>query len=318
MKFFKDIINEISKNEINTYYNIENHSWKECMEHWQLSSSSFARLLKYYEIKKDIPSHNKLIAETKLKRYGTEKYNNRNKAKQTCLEKYGVENPFQDTENIKQAYLEKLGVDHPMHDEIIKQKVISKLNYEQLHQKAQQTYLARTGYLNPANNPECIKKGLTTKTKNGCFTSDHSSNLERRLEKILIRKFEEHNVVHHYRDPRYARNSGYQFECDFYIKSLDLFIELNAAYYHHLCPFNEKLKEHIELSNKLKQSSKKWEVAKFNTWVCRDVEKQKIAQQNNLNYLQLYPSNTIYNNQQFNDKKYSKLISYLLKKLNTK
>ena len=54
--------------------------------------------------------------QTCLEKYGVENYNNREKANRTCLEKYGVENPYQSEEikaKIKQGYIEKYGVEYP-------------------------------------------------------------------------------------------------------------------------------------------------------------------------------------------------------------
>lgn len=316
MKFFNDIINEISREELDKYYNQENHSWNECMEHWGISGSLLTRLLKYYNIKKSKENHNKKIAETKLRKYGSSTYNNRDQAKQTCLERYGVENPFQDVEHIKQSYVEAFGDDHPMHNEAIVNKFKEHHDAKSAIQKGRQTYLERTGFDNPGKNPDVIKKGIETKIAKGYYNSPGTSNIERRLEKILNRNFE--TVIWHYRDPRYARSTGYQFETDFYIKELDLFIELNAADFHHNCPFDPLNEDHIKLSNTLKCSTKKWNQKKYETWCIRDREKQLIAKENNLNYIQLYPNNSIFNNQQFNDQKYAKLISFLIKKLNKK
>lgn len=149
--------------------------------------------------------------------------------------------------------------------------------------------------------------------KNGVYDSPHNSNEEQRLFKILKRKYVD--VVRSYRDERYARNSGYQFECDFYIPSEDLFIELNAHPSHGLHPYNQSNVEDTILAEQLKVSQKPWDCATFDTWCGRDPEKLLIARNSNLNYIVLYPSSSIHQNIQFNDKKYSHLIEWLLKKL---
>lgn len=63
---------------------------------------------------------------TKLKRYGNGTFTNSNKAKQTCLVKYGVTNvgAVKDVRNkVKQTCLKKYGVDNPIKDKNIKDKV---------------------------------------------------------------------------------------------------------------------------------------------------------------------------------------------------
>lgn len=97
-------------------------------------------------------------AKTKLEKYGSETYNNREKAKETNLEKYGVDNIFKDTDKMKQAYLDSLGVDHPMRDKEIAKKSASKHDYFEIYEKASQTYKEKTGYSNPFSNPEVIGK----------------------------------------------------------------------------------------------------------------------------------------------------------------
>lgn len=313
----KQIINtdEITNEEIERYYNEENHSQRECAQYFNLSVGMFIDLLKKRNIKKDKQKHTEMIKKRKMELYGDPNYNNRDSAKQTCMEKYGVDNPFKDKEKIKQSYLDH-GYDHPMHNEEILQKNMKDRDYSKIIDKCHKTYFERTGYDNPGKNPECIKKGLETKIKNGVYDSPGTSNIERRLEKILKRKFE--NVISHYRDSRYARESGYQFECDFYIPEEDLFIELNAYPTHSDHPFNINEEKDVEESLRLKDSDKYWEVDRYNTWVVRDFEKINYARKNNLNYIILYPTNSIFNNQNFNDKKYKDLIKYLLLKLNKK
>ena len=112
----------ISKEEIYDYYINQNHTLKESIDYFNISTGKFLEYLKYYDIKKPKSISNQLSKQTKLEKYGDENYNNRERAKETCLEKYGVDNPFKDTEHMKQAYLNSLGVEHPMKLKEIKDK----------------------------------------------------------------------------------------------------------------------------------------------------------------------------------------------------
>ena len=49
------------------------------------------------------PKIQEKIKEIKIKRYGNSNYNNRDRARKTCLEKYGVEIPLQNAEIFKKA-----------------------------------------------------------------------------------------------------------------------------------------------------------------------------------------------------------------------
>lgn len=307
---------EITDEEIEYYYNELNHSQKECADHFNMSVGIFIKTLKERGIHKDQAKHVEKIKQSKKERYGDENYNNRELAKATCVEKYGVDNPFKDIEKIRSSYVEKLGVDHPMRRDDIKNRVIEKHNYDEIWDKAHETYKEKTGYDNPGKNPDAIKKMLKSKVANGCYDSPGTSNLEVRLERILNRKFQ--TVVSKYRDERYSRDTGYQYECDFYIPELDLFIELNAHPSHFNEPYDCNNESHRILAEKYRDSDKLWDRQTYNTWVVRDAEKIKCARENNLNYVVLYPTNSICNNKKMNDKKYSDLIEYLIKKLNKK
>ena len=87
------------------------------------------------------------IRETKLERYGNETFVNPEKAKITCLEKYGVDNASKSDivkKKIIQSNQIKYGVDYSWQSEEVKQKI-------------QKTNLEKCGFLNPSSSP-IIKK----------------------------------------------------------------------------------------------------------------------------------------------------------------
>ena len=159
---------------------------------------------------------------------------------------------------------------------------------------------------------ECLRKGIQTKILNGVYDSPHSSFLEDKIQGFLSTKFKD--VCRHYRDIRYSRGSGYLFECDFYIPSEDLFIEINAHPTHNTHPFD--LEQDMSEYKRLVCSTKKWDKNVLNTWVVRDVEKLQVLKNNKLNYVVLYPTNTLEKNLQFNPTKYSYLVEGMFNTLN--
>lgn len=155
---FQAIIDRIPYDDLVQYYEIENHSYKQTIEHFNVSSSSFAKLLRHYNFHKSSEHRVEWIKRAKEERYGDANYNNRDKASVTCLEKYGVENPFQDVGNIKRAMTEKYGADHPMKVDSIKQRAVENHDYKESTQKGRETYFQKTGYTNPSKNPQVIQK----------------------------------------------------------------------------------------------------------------------------------------------------------------
>lgn len=126
-----------------------------------------------------------------------------------------------------------------------------------------------------------LSKEYLTKKKNNSFnTSKPEEELYQKLQ-------EEYNSKHIYRNYKEER---YPFYCDFYILEDDLFIELNNHWTHGGKPYDP---EDIECQEKLKLWQEKAKQSKFyenaiKTWTERDVKKQRIAKENNLNYKVIY------------------------------
>lgn len=206
-----------------------------------------------------------------LKKYGS--VNNSEKTKETCLKKYGVKAGFNNgkekitklkkygnayfvnPKKAKETCLKKYGVDHPMKIENIKNKI----NYKE----------------------QKIKEYIT-KRKNNSFNKSYPED-----ESYILLKEKYTNIIRQY------RSELYPFCCDFYVPSLDLYIECNYHWTH-----GGKLYEGTEEDNKLLQQWKdkhtKYYENAIKTWTYYDIKKNNIAKNNNLNYLIFYNFNDFY------------------------
>ena len=101
---------------------------------------------------------------------------------------------------------------------------------------------------------------------------------------MLLKRFKKKDVIRQYKEVRYP------FMCDFYIKSMDLFIELNLFWTHGEHPFNKRSKRDLE---KLKIWKKKKYNKGIDTWTKKDILKIKTAKKNKLNYYLIYNKNDI-------------------------
>lgn len=113
------------------------------------------------------------------------------------------------------------------------------------------------------------------------------------------------NLIKKYSDLQYdiRVDDRYPYYCDFYIKSLDLFIELQGHPSHGRLPIDMlSVEEYSKYPNK-------W----VDIFARRDVEKKKIADKNNLNYLCIYPSATLEENYKLNYYKYIDIIDICYK-----
>lgn len=135
------------------------------------------------------------------------------------------------------------------------------------------------------------EKAAKTHRKNNSF---NNSKPEISLRKILVEIFNENDIITEYSDdPRYP------FKCDFYIKSEDLFIELNAHWTHGKHPFDNSNPKDILTMNKwidkqayyINSKGRKIKNSYFcavDVWTCKDVIKRNTAKENSLNYIEIF------------------------------
>jgi len=206
------------------------------------------------------------IEQTSLEKYGVKSPKQskivNDKYKETCMKRYGADNAFKNKdiqEKYKETCLERYGVDHNW-----------KIQEEQIK----------------SHSKEALDKCFRTQKKNGTV---NKSKLEDKSFDLLKEKF--NDVVRNYKCERYP------FACDFYIPSLDIFIECQYSMFHHGRPYigdENDLKE-VELikekSEKRKQENGRKNTrydALIETWTVRDVKKRNIAKENNLNYFEFF------------------------------
>lgn len=110
-----------------------------------------------------------------------------------------------------------------------------------------------------------------------------NSKPEQDVYNKLVEQYGVNDVVRSYKEERYP------FNCDFYIKSKDKFIEVNYHPSHGGHPFDETNKDDLKLLKQLKDNNSAWSNMIISVWAGRDVIKRQTALQNNLNYEMIYP-----------------------------
>lgn len=268
--------------------------------------------------------------ETCLQRYGvtsplkSEIF--KQKSKDTCLQKYGVEYTGQIPEKIEKTHkacLEKYGVDSVFKvqkfrnqslDTCIKKyasnedDINSIVNIGQLKyvkDKIKNTCLEKYGVENPMqtqyyknlissilSSNEIQEKIYNTKLLNNSFNISYQEDV---CFNLLKEKYSD--CIRQYKSDLYPYN------CDFYIPSLNLYIEYNGSHYHHYHPFDinddndinelNRLKEKANNSNAHKNCKKSQYDNIIYTWTILDLKKRNIAQQNNLNYIEFWNINEV-------------------------
>lgn len=196
------------------------------------------------------------------------------------------------------TYQQKTGYTNASFNPEIKNKIskANKENFKERFELAKNTMNERYGgwYTSSEKHKELwknkdfkdkfLEKQYIAKKNNNSF---NSSNPEDESFLKLKQKFPD--IVHHYKDERYP------FNCDFYIPSKDLFIELNFHWTHGKVIFNKDNPEHIKRLEEWKIKGSKYFLNAIETWTKRDPLKLETFKKNKLNYKIFYEEN------QFND-----------------
>ena len=258
----------------------------------------------------------------KTLRNRTEEQNKQTQDKRvrTCLEKYGVayacitdyakskahtvEVENKRTESVKKSMLDLYGgytMGSPVLSEKARKTKLERYGDENWsnREKYKQTMKELTGYENAFQLPEVreridYSKVIETKRRKGTL---NSSRLEKVLGKVLKSLYPD--LLEQYRDERYSDPvTKREYACDFYIPSIDLFIEYQGSQFHHAHPFNANSKEDLEELARLQANSKKCHEEKgmlkcqadviIDVWTKSDPMKRKVAADNKIKLLEIW------------------------------
>ncbi len=219
------------------------------------------------------------------------------KCQKTWIEKYGVDNPTKNKEiREKQIFSteQNLGVKYatqnPNTIKIRHQNNLKKYGVIEYTQTEKSKSNLRRIWKNEESRLKILEKRSETLRKNNS-NRGATSKIELELLTILKEKFPD--TIHQYVD-----KLRYPFNCDFYIPSLDLFIEYQGGWHHGKEPFNEDNPQHLELYNLMLAKGGRYE-KNYKNWRYTDPYKRKVAKENNLNFLEFFTKDSFmewYNN----------------------
>lgn len=152
-----------------------------------------------YKSKETLENRIKKTAKTKLDRYGSETYNNSDKNKQTCIERYGVDNVSKSSSTkakMKQTNLRKYGVENPFQAESVKAKIkqttLNKYGVEYISQTKDHKKQVHDFWKNISEDQLSEirkKKAQTCIAKYGVSNVMHVPEFQDKLEQTCIEKY---------------------------------------------------------------------------------------------------------------------------------
>lgn len=280
---------KISKEVLEDLYITQNKSVEDIKSLYKISRNKLKALIDLYGIKKDP----KLINEGRSKVFTSkhpqlaidikELYINQNKSSSEVQKLLNISgnlfdkickkyNIVKDTKIIKdnrkstlQAnLLKKFGVDNVMH-------------LPQVQKKRLDTIHERYNGKHYASCEEWKKKHHETRTKRKSW---NTSKFEEYVYSELVKIFPD--------TKRQYRSELYPYACDFYIPDIDTYIEIQGSAFHGPEPFDELNENHQALITKLLNRNTSYALKQIDQWTIKDVEKRKIAKENQLNFFEFY------------------------------
>lgn len=315
-----------SISDLYEYYINQNNSIEETAEHFEISTTSVNKLIKQNNIKKDKNKISERRKLTCLKEYGVEYTSqipeSREKGRETSRQRYGVDNPMQ-TEAVrnkmKATCLKRYGVENALQSKEIQEKAVKNAR-SAIMKKYGVPYISWVNrskeYIDIVSSKGSFRKfilesGVKTK-KDICNALNLSASCvldyinkydswdlldknisqpEEDFYKYLCNKYGEFDVFR-----EYDKDQRYPFRCDFYIKSIDTFVELNLYITHGVKPYDpndEECTEMLEIYKKRAETQSIYNSV-IDNWTVRDVIKINTAKNNNLNYIMYYKKDNLY------------------------
>ena len=131
-----------------------------------------------------------------------------NRARQTCRDRYGVDNPMQNVEiqeKLQQSILKKYGVDNVSKSDDIKRKKIETFQErygvdwapmsKDIRDKVKQTWFNKYGYENPMQNAQVKEKAILTLCQNG---SVPTSSQQMQIYEIIKKRYHDAKLNYPY------------------------------------------------------------------------------------------------------------------------
>lgn len=273
------------KEEIIELYLNQNLSIKKVSKLLKISRNHLRKLISIYNISKTKDQIKESIINTNMERYGfnvpIKNKEVSKKLKQTCLKKYGVDNYAKTSEYID--------------------KVTPKYEDKSIQNKRKQTCLKKYGIDNYKKTiqykqqfQELCSKGIPqekryqTMKKNGTLYLRVSKE-EEQVYQLLLTKFLVEDIERQY------KSELYPFKADFYIKSLDLYIEYQGNHFHGKHPYNPLSQKDLDRAKELYEKGKisYQRQRMLEVWTRIDPRKRRLVKRNNLNWKEFFSINEV-------------------------
>ena len=291
-----DIIKEYFKNRVYIHWNKEpeniiNYIQNRFTDSTSLSESYY-RILNNLEIRPICPICGKSLVFKEQNRYFNKYCSTKCAAiseetkehrKETNLKLFGYDNPYKSPEvkaKISKTNLELYGAENVFASKIIQERMKETWRKNWGTEYPMQADYWRKFMSIRSSSKEFQEKIYNTMKKNKTFGKSKKEDM---IYEMLLKRFPD--VKRHYKD-----FNKYPFYCDFYIPSIDTWIEYQGYWSHGDHPFNPNDKNDIDKLNNMIYKSKNHPsyIGAISVWTNGDPVKRETAKKNNLNYIEFW------------------------------
>ena len=190
------------KGDIVEYYINQLHTREQSASFFGTSLSTFGRWLVEYDILKDADTIRKTIESENMAKYGKPHYTSEEtirKTKETCLRKYGVDNPSKDPSIIRKI-VEKESIPVPPYDDLYRYYITENHSWVECasHYGVSSSVIGKwvSGY-GISKDPAMVsaKRSITNMAKYGAVTPLLNDDIKKRIEKSNTEKYGVRNVT---------------------------------------------------------------------------------------------------------------------------
>ena len=202
----------------------------------------------------------------------------KDKIEQTSLERYGYTNAMLDpkiAQRVQDTNMDRYGAPFYTSTGEFRER-----SYNSLMEKYGVSHISQSSFYQE-NKDAIVAKIHGTMKRNNSYVVSKS---ELKMYDILVQKFGVDDVERQY------KSELYPFACDFYVKSLDLYIELNGHWTHGERFYNESEQYTIDFLKRLNNNQGRYYTKAKYIFSKLDVEKYMTAKKNQLNYLVFWDS----------------------------
>lgn len=166
-------------------------------------------------------------------------------------------------ETRKNTCIKRYGVDNPM-------------KVESVRKTLKESFKSKYGVSNPMKSENIKNRSVESKRVNNTF---NTSIPEGDLYTMLCSKFGSDNVIRQY------KSDEYPYACDFYVKSRNMYIELNASWTHGFHWFSPENEDDMNVVNMWLEKDTDYYRNAYIVWTGKDAAKRQIAKRHKLNYI---------------------------------